>query len=183
MFERFTERARQVIVLAQDEARGMKTNYIGTEHILLGLLREDDGVAARVLRDFGIEVEATRAWVYRRIGPGAELITGQLPFTPRSKKVIELSLREALSLGHNYIGTEHILLGLIREGGGLATEYLDEVGLPASTIRSGIIRFLNKASNRELTPTERQRRAIKDIQSGIRQIEEGIKALEAGLVD
>src|SRR5207248_887978 len=120
MFERFTERARQVVVLAQDEARALKHNYIGTEHILLGLLREEEGLAARVLESLDITVEEVRAQVARIVGQGDEVTTGQIPFTPRAKKVLELALREALSLGHNYIGTEHILLGLVREHEGLA---------------------------------------------------------------
>src|ERR687885_250535 len=115
MFERFTERARQVVVLAQEEARTLKHNYIGTEHILLGLLREEEGLAARVLESLDITVERVRAQVVRIVGSGEEVTSGQIPFTPRAKKVLELALREALSLGHNYIGTEHILLGLVRE--------------------------------------------------------------------
>ena len=115
MFERFTERARQVVVLAQEEARILKHNYIGTEHILLGLLREEEGLAARVLESLDITVERVRAQVVRIVGSGEEVTSGQIPFTPRAKKVLELALREALSLGHNYIGTEHILLGLVRE--------------------------------------------------------------------
>ena len=111
VFERFTERARQVVVLAQDEARALKHNYIGTEHILLGLLREEEGLAARVLESLDITVEEVRAQVARIVGQGDEVTSGQIPFTPRAKKVLELALREALSLGHNYIGTEHILLG------------------------------------------------------------------------
>ena len=111
MFERFTERARQVVVLAQEEARTLKHNYIGTEHILLGLLREEEGLAARVLESLDITVERVRAQVVRIVGSGEEVTSGQIPFTPRAKKVLELALREALSLGHNYIGTEHILLG------------------------------------------------------------------------
>src|SRR6195256_972471 len=111
MFERFTERARQVVVLAQEEARTLKHNYIGTEHILLGLLREEEGLAARVLESLDITVERVRAQVVRIVGSGEEVTSGQIPFTPRAKKVLELALREALSLGHNYIGTERILLG------------------------------------------------------------------------
>src|SRR5664279_866628 len=118
MFERFTERARQVVVLAQEEARTLKHNYIGTEHILLGLLREEEGLAARVLQSFEITVERVCAQVVRIVGSGEEATAGQIPFTPRAKKVLELALREALSLGHNYIGTEHILLGVVRESEG-----------------------------------------------------------------
>ena len=115
MFERFTERARQVVVLAQDEARSLRHNYIGTEHLLLGLLREEEGLAARVLESLEITIEAVRARVGEIIGEGDEVTGGQIPFTPRAKKVLELSLREALALGHNYIGTEHVLLALGRE--------------------------------------------------------------------
>src|SRR3989440_12876797 len=114
LFERFTVRARQVVVLAQEEARALRHNYIGTEHILLGLMREEEGLAARVLESLDITVEEVRAQVARIVGQGDEVTTGQIPFTPRAKKVLELALREALSLGHNYIGTEHILLGLGR---------------------------------------------------------------------
>jgi ATP-dependent Clp protease ATP-binding subunit ClpC len=124
MFERFTERARQVVVLAQEEARILKHNYIGTEHILLGLLREEEGLAARVLESLHITVEEVRAQVARIVGQGDEVTAGQIPFTPRAKKVLELSLREALGLGHNYIGTEHVLLGLLREGEGVAVRIL-----------------------------------------------------------
>src|SRR6266508_4208248 len=120
MFERFTERARQAVVLAQDEARTLKHNYVGTEHILLGLLREEEGAGARVLESLGVRLEEVRAQVARIVGQGDEVTNGQIPFTPRAKKVLELSLREALSLGHNYIGTEHLLLGVIRENEGVA---------------------------------------------------------------
>src|ERR1700751_5265105 len=114
MFERFTEPARQVVALAQEEARTLKHNYIGTEHILLGLLREEEGLAARVLESLEITVERVRAQVVRIVGSGEEVTSGQIPFTPRAKKVLELALREALSLGHNYIGTEHIRNEVIR---------------------------------------------------------------------
>jgi len=123
MFERFTERARQVVVLAQDEARTLRHNYIGTEHLLLGLLRED-GAAARALDEFDVTYEKVQAQVARIIGQGDEVTTGQIPFTPRAKKVLELSLREALDNGDNYIGPEHILLGLLREGEGVAARIL-----------------------------------------------------------
>jgi ATP-dependent Clp protease ATP-binding subunit ClpA len=123
MFERFTERARQVVVLAQDEARTLRHNYIGTEHLLLGLLRED-GAAARALDQFDVTFEEVQAQVARIIGQGDEVTTGQIPFTPRAKKVLELSLREALDNGDNYIGPEHILLGLLREGEGVAARIL-----------------------------------------------------------
>jgi ATP-dependent Clp protease ATP-binding subunit ClpC len=124
VFERFTERGRQSVVLAQDEARALKHNYIGTEHLLLGLLRERDGIPVRVLDAFGITVEEVRMQVARLVGQGDEVTTGQIPFTPRAKKVLELSLREALRLGHREIGTEHVLLGLLREGDGVAVRIL-----------------------------------------------------------
>jgi ATP-dependent Clp protease ATP-binding subunit ClpC len=143
MFERFTERARQVVVLAQDEARTLKHNYIGTEHILLGLLREEEGLAARVLDSLDITVEEVRAQVARIVGQGDEVTTGQIPFTPRAKKVLELALREALSLGHNYIGTEHILLGLVRENEGVAARILLDFDADAEKIRNEIIRMLS----------------------------------------
>src|SRR5919201_678145 len=136
MFERFTERARHVVVLAQGEARGLKHNSIGTEHILLGLLREEEGLAARVLESLDITVEEVRAQVARIVGQGDEVTTGQIPFTPRAKK--ELELREALSLGHNYIGTEHILLGLVRENEGVAARILLDFDADAEKIRNEI---------------------------------------------
>src|SRR3954466_8841729 len=158
MFERFTERARQVVVLAQEEARTLKHNYIGTEHILLGLLREEEGLAARVLESLDITVERVRAQVVRIVGSGEEVTSGQIPFTPRAKKVLDLALREALSLGHNYIATDHILLGLVREndgvaarilldlrGGieGVATRFLLDRGADAEKVRHEIIRTLS----------------------------------------
>ena len=148
MFERFTERARQVVVLAQDEARALKHNYIGTEHILLGQLREEEGLAARVLDSLDITVEDVRANVARIVGQGEEVTTGQIPFTPRAKKVLELALREALSLGHNYIGTEHILLGLVRENEGVAARILLDFDADAEKIRNEIIRMLSGPGRR-----------------------------------
>src|SRR4249920_332166 len=149
MFERFTERARQVVVLAQDEARTLKHNYIGTEHILLGLLREEEGLAARVLDSLDITVEEVRAQVARIVGQGDEVTTGQIPFTPRAKKVLELALREALSLGHNYIGTEHILLGLVRENEGVAARILLDFDADAEKISNEIIRMLSGPGRRQ----------------------------------
>ena len=149
MFERFTERARQVVVLAQDEARALKHNYIGTEHILLGLLREEEGLAARVLESLDITVEEVRAQVARIVGQGDEVTTGQIPFTPRAKKVLELALREALILGHNYIGTEHILLGLVRENEGVAARILLDFDADAEKIRNEIIRMLSGPGRRQ----------------------------------
>jgi hypothetical protein len=149
VFERFTDCARQVVVLAQDEARALKHNYIGTEHILLGLLREEEGLAARVLESLDITVEEVRAQVARIVGQGDEVTTGQIPFTPRAKKVLELALREALSLGHNYIGTEHILLGLVRENEGVAARILLDFDADAETIRNEIIRMLSGPGRRQ----------------------------------
>src|SRR4051794_14952251 len=151
MFERFTERARQVVVLAQDEARALKHNYIGTEHILLGLLREEEGLAARVLDSLEITVEEVRAQVARIVGQGDEVTTGQIPFTPRAKKVLELALREALSLGHNYIGTEHILLGLVRENEGVAARILLDFDADSEKIRNEVIRMLSGPGGRRQT--------------------------------
>ena len=135
MFERFTERARQVVVLAQDEARLLKHNYIGTEHLLLGLLREEEGIAARVLESLDITLEEVRVQVARIIGEGEGSLRGQIPFTPRAKKVLELALREGLALGHDYIGTEHILLGLVRENEGVAARILLDFDADAEKIR------------------------------------------------
>src|SRR5664280_1246615 len=148
MFERFTERARQVVVLAQEEARALKHNYIGTEHLLLGLLREEEGVAARVLDSLQISTEEVRAAVVRIVGTGEEVATGQIPFTPRAKKVLELALREALSLGHNYIGTEHILLGLIREDEGVAARILLDLDAEPEKIRNEVMRTLSGPTRR-----------------------------------
>src|SRR5687768_3599299 len=149
MFERFTERARQVVVLAQEEARTLKHNYIGTEHILLGLLREEEGLAARVLESLDITVERVRAQVVRIVGSGEEVTSGQIPFTPRAKKVLELALREALSLGHNYIGTEHILLGLVRENEGVAARILLDFDADSEKIRNEVIRMLSGPGGRQ----------------------------------
>jgi ATP-dependent Clp protease ATP-binding subunit ClpC len=142
VFERFTERARQVVVLAQTEARTLRHNYIGTEHLLLGLLREEEGLAARALASLGITVEEARAQVARVIGTGDDVVSGQIPFTPRAKKVLELSLKEALSLGHDYIGTEHILLGIAREREGVAAQVLLEFDADAEKVRDEVLRML-----------------------------------------
>jgi hypothetical protein len=143
MFERFTDRARRVVVLAQEEARLLNHNYIGTEHILLGLIHEEEGVAARALTELGISLETIRVEVEQIIGRGVTAPSGHIPFTPRSKKVLELSLREALQLGHNYIGTEHILLGLIREGEGVAAQLLVKLGGSRDRVRATVIRVLS----------------------------------------
>jgi len=143
MFERFTERAREVIVLAQDEARLLKHDWIGTEHLLLGLVREEEGLAARVLASLDVTLDEARAQVSQIIGIGDRVSTGRMPFTPRAKKVLELALREALAPGHNYIGTEHILLGLAREGEGVANEVLLQFGLDSNTIRNAVLEKLS----------------------------------------
>src|SRR6266480_927463 len=143
MFERFTDRARRVVVLAQEEARMLNHNYIGTEHILLGLIHEGEGVAAKALESLNISLEAVRQQVEEIIGQGQAAPTGHIPFTPRAKKVLELSLREALQLGHNYIGTEHILLGLIREGEGVAAQVLQKLGADLNRVRQTVIQLLS----------------------------------------
>ena len=146
MFERFTDRARRVVVLAQEEARLLNHNYIGTEHILLGLIHEGEGVAARALQGLGIRLDSVRSQVVETIGQGHQSPSGHIPFTPRAKKVLELSLREALQLGHNYIGTEHILLGLIREGDGVAAQVLEKLGADLPKVRHTVIQLLSGAS-------------------------------------
>jgi len=143
VFERFTDRARRVVVLAQEEARLLNHNYIGTEHILLGLIHEGEGVAAKALESLGISLEKVRQQVEEIIGAGQSPPSGHIPFTPRAKKVLELSLREALQLGHNYIGTEHILLGLIREGEGVAAQVLVKLGADLGRVRQQVIQLLS----------------------------------------
>jgi len=139
MFERFTDRARRVVVLAQEESRLLGHNYIGTEHLLLGLLAEREGVAARALRSLDITLDAAREQVREIIGPGAQEPRGHIPFTPRAKKILELSLREALKLGSEVIGTEHLLLGLVDEGAGVGAQILDRLGAPAPAVREAVI--------------------------------------------
>ncbi|MCI0689591.1 MAG: ATP-dependent Clp protease ATP-binding subunit [Sporichthyaceae bacterium] len=154
MFERFTDRARRVVVLAQEEARMLNHNYIGTEHILLGLIHEGEGVAAKALESLGISLEAVRQQVEEIIGQGQQAPSGHIPFTPRAKKVLELSLREALQLGHNYIGTEHILLGLIREGEGVAAQVLVKLGADLNRVRQQVIQLLSGYSQgKETAPS------------------------------
>jgi ATP-dependent Clp protease ATP-binding subunit ClpA len=143
VFERFTDRARRVVVLAQEEARLLNHNYIGTEHILLGLAHEGQGVAAKALESLGIRLEALRSQVQEIIGQDQQGPTGHIPFTPRAKKVLELSLREAKQLGHNYIGTEHLLLGLVREGEGVAAQVLIRLGGDLSRVRQQVIGLLS----------------------------------------
>jgi ATP-dependent Clp protease ATP-binding subunit ClpC len=142
MFERFTDQARRVVVLAQEESRMLNHNYIGTEHLLLGLIHEGDGGAATALEAMGISLEAVRQQVEEIVGKGQEAPSGHIPFTPRAKKVLELSLRESLQLSHNYIGTEHILLGLVREGDGLAAQILVRLGADMAEVREQVLRQL-----------------------------------------
>src|SRR6187455_2142228 len=149
MFERFTDRARRVVVLAQEEARMLSHNYIGTEHILLGLIHEGEGVAAKALESLDISVEAVRQQVEEIIGQGQQAPSGHIPFTPRAKKVLELSLREGLQLGHTYIGTEHILLGLIREGEGVAAQVLVKLGADLNKVRQQVIQLLSGYQGKE----------------------------------
>jgi ATP-dependent Clp protease ATP-binding subunit ClpA len=149
MFERFTDRARQVVVLAQEEARMLNHNYIGTEHILLGLIHEGHGVAAQVLESLGITEDTVRQQVEQIIGRGQQAPSGHIPFTPRAKKVLKLSLREALQLGHSYIGTEHILLGLIREGEGVAAQVLVRLGADLTRAREQVIQLLHGYQGKE----------------------------------
>jgi ATP-dependent Clp protease ATP-binding subunit ClpC len=154
MFERFTDRARRVVVLAQEEARMLNHNYIGTEHILLGLIHEGEGVAAKALESLGIALEGVRAQVEEIIGQGQQSPSGHIPFTPRAKKVLELSLREALQLGHNYIGTEHILLGLIREGEGVAAQVLVKLGADLNRVRQQVLQLLSGYQGKETAAAE-----------------------------
>jgi Clp amino terminal domain, pathogenicity island component len=142
MFERFTDRARRVVVLAQEEARHLNHSHIGTEHILLGLINEKEGVAAIALTELGISLEGVRTEVVEIVGRGDEAPAPHIPFTPRAKKVLELSLREAMALGHNYIGTEHILLGLIREGEGVGAQVLVKVGASLDQVRQQVVQIL-----------------------------------------
>jgi ATP-dependent Clp protease ATP-binding subunit ClpC len=152
VFERFTERARQVVVLAQGEARSLRHNYIGTEHLLLGLLREEEGLAARVLAELGVTLDHVRGQVALIVGEGDEVTAGQIPFTPRAKKVLELSLREAHSLGHGYIGTEHILLGLAREQEGVAARMLLDLDVDRALLRDAVIKSLGGPEARPPRP-------------------------------
>ncbi len=155
MFERFTDRARRVVVLAQEEARLLNHGYIGTEHLLLGLIREDQGIAAKALTALDIELEVVRSRVREIIGEGSQEIAGHIPFTPRAKRVLELSLREALQLGHNYIGTEHILLGLVREGEGVAAQVLVELGADLNRVRQQVIGLLHGMPGSQAMRVER----------------------------
>jgi ATP-dependent Clp protease ATP-binding subunit ClpA len=170
MFERFTDRARHVLVLAQQEARLLDHNFIGTEHILLGLIHEGEGVAAKALESLDISLEAVREKVEETIGPAGTSTTSSPPFTPRAKKVLELSLREALQLGHNYIGTEHMLLGLVREGDGVAAQVLVSLGADLSRVRVKVIQLLSgyQASGPEKAPSLRCGRCGASLSESVR---------------
>ena len=148
MFEKFSDRARRVVVLSQEEARLLNHNYIGTEHILLGLVHEDEGVAARALKSLNIRLDAVRGEVEEIIGQGGSPPSDHIPFTPRAKKVLELSLREAIQLGHNYIGTEHILLGLVREGEGVACQVLVKLGADLPKVRARVLQLVAESPGR-----------------------------------
>ncbi|WP_084958203.1 Clp protease N-terminal domain-containing protein [Thermoactinospora rubra] len=183
MFERFSDRARRVVVLAQDEARMLHHNYIGTEHILLGLLHDHEGLACQVLRDAGVDLETVRRAVKDIIGVGAtEVAAGHIPFTPRAKKVLELSLREALQLHHTYIGTEHILLGLIREGEGVAAQVLTGQGLNLADLRERVVeRIRHKRPGAEHGRSAVERELLERldrIQQSLDRIEARLEALE-----
>jgi ATP-dependent Clp protease ATP-binding subunit ClpC len=187
MFERFTDRARRVVVLAQEEARMLSHNYIGTEHILLGLAHEGEGVAAKALEGLGIRLEAVRQQVEQIIGKGQQAPSGHIPFTPRAKKVLELSLRESLQLGHDYIGTEHILLGLIREGDGVAAQVLVRLGADLNRVRAEVIKLVHGGrGEEERVVGPRPSPAIRDVffrevQSALRSIEQRLTAIERHL--
>lgn len=158
MFERFTDRARRVLVLAQEEARLLNHNFLGTEHILLGLIHEGEGVAAKALESLGISLEAVREKVEETIGPAGTATSGAPPFTPRAKKVLELSLREALALGHNHIGTEHVLLGLVREPQSVGARVLESLGADEGVVRDAVVAAMGGATPK---PVELERRPLR----------------------
>ena len=181
MFERFTDRARRVVVLAQEEARMLNHNYIGTEHILLGLIHEGEGVAAKALESLGISLDAVRQQVEEIIGQGQQAPSGHIPFTPRAKKVLELTSREARQLGHHYIGTEHILLGLIREGEGVAAQVLVKLGADLNRVRQQVIQLLHgyQGKEPEAAPGGRGRsRVPADVPARVNVIESRLSAIE-----
>jgi Clp amino terminal domain, pathogenicity island component len=179
MFERFTDRARRVVVLAQEEARMLYHGYVGTEHILLGLIHEGEGVAAKALESLGISLEAVRAQVEEIIGQGQQIPSGHIPFTPRAKKVMELSLREALQLGHDYIGTEHILLGPIREGDGVAAQVLIRLGADLNRVRQQVIALLYQSKEPRLARRPAEEGApLPEVQARLDAIEDWLAAVE-----
>ncbi len=180
MFQRFTDRARRVIVLAQDEARLLNHNYIGTEHILLGLVHEGEGVAATALESLGISLAVVRQQVEEIIGRGQEARSGHIPFTPRAKKVLELSLREAQQLGHDYIGTEHILLGLIREGDGVAAQVLVQHGAALDRVRQQVTHLLfgHQAEEAVARSAGRELGLLPAAQARLEEVEQRLAAIE-----
>jgi ATP-dependent Clp protease ATP-binding subunit ClpC len=187
MFERFTDRARRVVVLAQEEARRLNHDHLGTEHILLGLIHEGEGVAAQALESLGISLKVARQQVEEIIGRGEQATSGHIPFTPRAKKVLELTLREAMQLGHNYVGTEHILLGLIREGEGIAAQVLVNLGGDLSTVRRQVIQVLQGYQGqdqprsarlmRQRAPGRRQRGLLPEILAQVESIDSQLSAI------
>ena len=184
MFERFTDRARRVVVLAQEEARMLHHNYIGTEHILLGLIHEGEGVAAKALESLGISLDAVRQQVEEIIGQGQQAPSGHIPFTPRAKKVLELTRREAEQLGHNYIGTEHILLGLIREGNGVAAQVLVMLGADLNRVRLTVIQLLHGHPAREPVSTRSAAQELRlppGLQARLDEVEQRLAAIEQRL--
>jgi ATP-dependent Clp protease ATP-binding subunit ClpA len=183
MFERFTDRARRVVVLAQEEARALDHSYIGTEHLLLGLIHEGDGVAAKALEAMGISLEAVRQQVEEITGRGKDAPSGHIPFTPRAKKVLELSLRESQQLGHNYIGTEHILLGLIREGQGVAAQVLTNLGADLERTRQQVIELLHgyQGGPGERASLRVARRLEEAVSGPVQQIVSRLEAIDGRL--
>ena len=184
MFERFTDRARRVVVLAQEEARMLNHNYIGTEHILLGLLHEGEGVAAKALESLEISLDAVRQQVEEIIGQGQHAPSGHIPFTPRAKKVLELTRREAERLGHNYIGTEHILLGLIREGDGVAAQVLVTLGADLKRVRQQVIQVMHGHPAKEPVSTRsaaQEFRLPPGLQARLDEVEQRLAAIEQRL--
>jgi hypothetical protein len=187
LFERFTDRARRVVVLAQEEARRLNHDHVGTEHILLGLIDEGEGVAAQALESLGISLESARQQVEEIIGRGQQAPSRHIPFTPRAKKVLELTLREAMQLGHNYVGTEHILLGLIREGEGVAAQVLVNLGGDLSTVRQQVIQLLQGYQDRDQprsarlmrqrAPGRRQRGLMPEILAQVESIDSQLSAI------
>ncbi len=179
MFERFTDRARRVVVLAQEEAKRLNHDYVGTEHILLGLIHEGEGVAAKALESLGISLDAVRQQVEEIIGQGQQAPSEHLPFTPRAKKVMELSLREALQLGHDYIGTEHILLGLIREGDGVAAQVLIRLGADLNRVRQQVIAVLYQSKEPRLARRPAEEGApLPEVQARLDAVEDWLAAVE-----
>jgi hypothetical protein len=181
MFERFTDRARRVVALAQEEAKRLDHNYIGTEHILLGLIGEGGGVAAKALESLGISLDVVRQQVEELIGRGQQAPSGHIPFTPRGKKVFELSLRESQQLGHNYIGTEHILLGLIREGDGVAPRVLVSLGADLNRVRQRVIQLLHGYQGKEPVSAPSatgELRLLPTVQARLKAVEQRMAAIE-----